>query len=90
MRPGFKRRFQGTLLSSEEKVRQGRVVKSAQAALPSTAAVRSFLNTHHETLGGRPLDLATVSAAGLLRVERFMQAEAAGPGHSPLRAEALT
>lgn len=77
MRAKFKRRFNGPLLSIEEKVRQGRVVKSAQAALASTDAVRSFLNTHHETLGGRPLDLATVSAAGLSRVELFMRAEAA-------------
>ena len=89
MRPRFKRRFEGPLLSADEKVRQGRVVKSAQAALASTDAVRSFLNTHHETLGGRPLDLATLSAAGLLRVERFMRA-GAGESRPHQPSETLT
>lgn len=90
MKPRFKRRFEGPLLSTDEKVRQGRVVKSAQAAFTSTDAVRSFLNTHHERLGGRPLDLATVSAVGLLRVERFMRAEAGEPRPFQPPSETLT
>jgi hypothetical protein len=51
-------------LSREEQIRQGRVVKSAQAALVDTNAIRTFLNTHHEGLCGRPLDVATASDAG--------------------------
>lgn len=66
-------------LSTDEKVRQGQVVQSAQSALTSTEAVRSFLNTYHETLRGRPLDLAIASAAGLRRVEQFIRAGVAEP-----------
>ena len=57
-------------LSHAEQVRQGRVVKSAQAALVTADAVRAFLNTHHDGLRGRPLDLAVASDAGLLAVEQ--------------------
>ena len=62
-------------LSRDEQVRQGRVVNSAHAALPSTEAVRAFLNTHHDGLRGRPLDLAVASDAGLLAVEAAIEAE---------------
>ena len=62
-------------LTPAEQVRQGRVVKSAQAALVSTDAVRSFLNTHHDGLRGRPLDLAVASEAGLLAVEQAIRME---------------
>ena len=57
-------------LSQAEQVRQGRVVKSAQATLVTAEAVRAFLNTHHDGLRGRPLDLAVASEAGLLAVEQ--------------------
>ncbi len=64
-------------LSPDEQVRQGRVVRSAQAALTSIDAVRSFLNTHHAGLRARPLDLAVASHAGLLAVEAAIDAERA-------------
>ena len=63
-------------LSQAEQVRQGRVVKSAQAALGTADAVRAFLNTHHDGLRGRPLDLAVASEAGLLAVEQAIRGEA--------------
>ena len=63
------------VLSRDEQVRQGRVVRSAQAALVSTEAVRKFLNSQHDGLRGRPLDLAVASDAGLLAVEAALQAE---------------
>lgn len=68
------RRFRKALprLSREEQIRQGLVVKSAQVALVSTDAIRAFLNTHHEGLQGRPLDVATASDAGLQAVEAAM------------------
>jgi hypothetical protein len=65
-------------LSREEQARQGRVVKSAQSALIDTAAVRSFLNSHHDGLRGRPLDVATASDAGLHAVEAAMQSMIGG------------
>ena len=68
MRPRF-RKAGLPRLSLAEQVRQGRAVRSAQAALKSTDAVRSFLNTHHDGLRARPLDLAVSSDAGLRAVE---------------------
>jgi len=73
-RPVFKRRSP-TRLSGEESDRQSRAVRSAQAALGSVEAVRAFLNTHHERLGGRPIDLATASEQGLAAVESALAAE---------------
>lgn len=63
------RKFQDRVLTPDERVRQGRIVNVAQAALASTDAVKAFLNTHHEGLRGRPLDLATNSREGLIAVE---------------------
>ena len=62
-------------LTREEQVRQGKAVKSAQAALTSTDAVRTFLNSHHDGLSGRPIDLAVASDAGLLAVEAAIDTE---------------
>ena len=62
-------------LSHAEQVRQGRVVRSAQSVLVTTDAVRAFLNTHHDGLHGRPLDLAVASEAGLLAVEQAIRSE---------------
>ena len=56
-------------LAPEKGIRQGRAVNAARAAFGSTEAVLAFLNTPHEALGGRPLDLALASDAGLAAVE---------------------
>lgn len=69
------RKAQVPRLSRDEQVRQGRIVRSAQAALISTDAVRSFLNTHHDGLRARPLDLAVASDAGLIAVEAAIDME---------------
>ena len=58
--------------------RQGRVVRSAHAAFGSAEAVRDFLNSHHDGLQGRPLDLALASEAGLLAVQAAIDAAARG------------
>ena len=71
----FRRSGSVPLLSLEEKERQGRVVKSAQAELSGLDAVRDFLNTHHKGLQARPLDRAISSDAGLVAVERAITAE---------------
>ena len=70
----------GPGLTPEQSVRQGKVVRSAKAALGGTDEVRAFLNSHHDRLSGRPLDLATASDAGLLDVEAAIADEAAKSG----------
>ncbi len=65
----MKFRKAGPRLAPDAQVRQGRAVKSAQAALVTVDAVRDFLNSHHEGLGGRPLDIALRSDADLAAVE---------------------
>lgn len=84
----FKRARAIAPLLPAEQERQGRVVKAAQAALPGTDAVRAFLNTHHDLLRARPLDLAIASDVGLIAVERALLAESrrlgeAGIGQPP-------
>jgi uncharacterized protein (DUF2384 family) len=70
------RRRQGPILSPAEGKRQGRAVRAAQA-LGDVEAVRAFLNFPHETLGGRPIDLAVASEAGMTAVEAAIEAECA-------------
>jgi uncharacterized protein (DUF2384 family) len=65
----FRKARKGPVLSPDEGRRQGRIVRSAQAALGSVEAVRTFLNSHNEALSGRPIDLAVASEAGLAAVE---------------------
>lgn len=79
----FRRRGRaGPVLSRDEGQRQGRVVRAAQAALGSVEAVRDFLNSHHDALDGRPLDLAVASEGGLVAVEAAIAAEASRKGSS--------
>lgn len=82
-KPEFKRfrsKFNAVKLSPEQAERQGRIARSAWAALGSRDAVVAFLNTHDDALGGRPLDLAVASAEGLTAVEQAMAARAADRG----------
>ncbi len=71
----YRKTRKGPVLSPDEGRRQGRAVRSAQAALGSVDAVRAFLNTHHPSLAGRPIDLAVASEAGLIAVEAAISAE---------------
>ena len=76
----FRKARTGPVLSRDEFARQGQAVKIAAAALADTDAVRAFLNSHHEGLRGRPIDLAVASDAGLAAVETAIGAEAAAQG----------
>ena len=67
------------VLSRDEGARQGRVVRMAQAALGDVEAVRLFLNSHHQALAGRPIDLAVASDDGLARVEAAIAAARPAP-----------
>jgi uncharacterized protein (DUF2384 family) len=75
----FRRSRTGPVLSRDEGARQGRVVRSAQAALGSVEAVRAFLNSHHPALDARPIDLAVASDDGLAAVEAAIAAESRRP-----------
>ena len=61
------------VLSRPQSARQGAIVNSTIAALGDKDAVRAFLNTTHAKLGGRPLDLAIASDAGLSAVEAVLR-----------------
>lgn len=75
-----KARLSGPVLSSHESARQGSAVRSAAAALQDKDAIRAFLNTWHDGLSGRPLDVAVASDAGLEAVEAALAAVAARAG----------
>jgi len=53
----------------DQRRRQARIVRLAMDELGSADAIRSFLNDRHDGLGGRPLDLAMASDAGLAAAE---------------------
>lgn len=71
-------------LARDEYSRQSRVINSAVKTLSNTDAVRDFLNSHHDALGGRPLDLATASDAGLLAVETALLWNTLNPSRNEL------
>lgn len=56
--------------------RRLRLLTAAQAALVTAEATEDFLHSEHAELGGRPLDIALFSDAGLLAVERAIRSEA--------------
>ena len=72
-RAPFKRRAALPRMAADAAARQGRVTKLAWDVLGDRDAVLAFLNTHHEALGGRPLDLAITDEAGLVRVEAALR-----------------
>jgi len=59
-------------MPADAAARQGRVAKLAWDAFGERDAVVTFLNTHEESLGGRPLDLAISGPEGLDRVEALL------------------
>ena len=64
----WRRRPKRTPMPREEALRQGEITRKAFLVLGREDAI-AFLNTDHARLGGRPLALATKSAAGLESVE---------------------
>jgi uncharacterized protein (DUF2384 family) len=74
----FRKRFDGVRLSPDAAARQGRAAKLAWDRFGDSAAAVAFLNTHDDALGGRPIDLAVASPAGLVAVEQALGASAPG------------
>jgi uncharacterized protein (DUF2384 family) len=62
------RRPKTTPIPHDQAARQGEITRLAFLLLGRERAI-AFLNTDHEALGGRPLDLATASEAGRASVE---------------------
>lgn len=56
-------------LDSDQTRRRGLAVRFASQAHSTPGAAMAFLNEHHPALGGRPLDVATASDAGLAAVK---------------------
>ena len=71
----FRKARKGPVLSRDQGVRQGLAARAAFNALGVDGA-RTFLNSHHRGLRGRPLDLAVASDAGLRAVETAICVEA--------------
>ncbi len=65
------------VLSPDQRAREGKVVRLAQASFPNIGAALAFLNGHDDALGARPLDLAIDSETGLLAVEAAIAARGA-------------
>ena len=64
----WKRRPKTPALPQDQAARQGEITRLAFLLLGREQAI-AFLNTEHRTLGGRPLDLATLSEEGRNSVE---------------------
>jgi uncharacterized protein (DUF2384 family) len=76
----FRKAVRGAPIAREVAARQTRLLRVTQAALVTVDATRDFLNRDHAELGGRPLDIALQSDAGLLAVERLVRVEAFARG----------
>ncbi|WCT72793.1 hypothetical protein PQ455_14275 [Sphingomonas naphthae] len=71
-RPFQKRPAPHQRLTPEQAARQGRAATLAFEKLRQSEAVIAFLNTHDDSIGGRPIDLAVTSADGLASVEQLI------------------
>jgi hypothetical protein len=66
------RKSNGPVQTHAEAQRQSRVIQCAWRHFCEPGPAISFLNTHHELLGARPIVLAIDSDDGLQRVERLL------------------
>lgn len=60
-------------LPEESARRQGRITKIAFLLLGGRDGAIAFLNTRHDDLGGRPIDLAIASDEGFALVEQVIE-----------------
>lgn len=80
----FRRALVGPKPTPDQSRRQAEVATLAWQMLDGRDEIMAFLNTHDDTLGGRPIDLAIASDEGLKRVEDAMRARAAAQGRKLL------
>jgi hypothetical protein len=87
-RPKFRGARQAHLrLTPEEAQRQGEAARHAWSAFQDRDRVVAFLNGHDEELGGRPIDLAIASDAGLAVVTDAINVSAAEASDTPSDAQ---
>ena len=75
----FRPRQSGPRLTADAAERQGRIVRLAFASFGGRDGAMAFLNARHETLGGRPVELAVASETGCAAVERMIEEHTANP-----------
>lgn len=68
----WRRRIKTTPLPRDQAARQGDITQQAFRVLGKDKAI-AFLNTPNDRLGGRPIALATESAAGIAAVRSELQ-----------------
>lgn len=73
----FRKRFDTVRLTPDAAERQGKAATLAWKVLGNRDDAVAFLNTHDDTLGGRPIDLAVASAAGLTAVIQLLESRKA-------------
>ena len=76
----FRRNRTITPLAPESAQLQGDISALAFQLLGGRDAALDFLNTENKPLGGRPIAVATQSAAGYACVEREIRSQSAVPG----------
>ena len=73
-------RKRGTPLPPADARRQGDISQLAYLRMGGRDPAIAFLNSDHAALGGRPLDIATASAEGYVRVAGIIRASAVPAG----------
>ncbi len=68
----FRPRSDAPRLSPDQANRQGEASRLAFEAFRASDLAVAFLNTHDDSVGGRPIDIAIASPDGLLSVRRML------------------
>lgn len=71
----FRRTAVRVMITPEQRRRQASVMRAALDTMVSGDAIKAFLNDDHHELGGRPLDVAMASDAGLAAVEARIRSD---------------
>jgi uncharacterized protein (DUF2384 family) len=75
--------------SPEQAKRLDELLRRAWSSLPSKDAAIAFLNTQSDSLGGKPMNIALQSDAGLESVKELLEVmRVAAPDQSPLQVSA--
>lgn len=69
----FRKRFDTVRLAPDAAERQGKAATLAWQVLGNRDDAVAFLNTHDDTIDGRPIDLAVASAEGLAAVVQLLE-----------------
>ena len=69
VRRPFRKSYTKSSLPADAVARQGQITRIAWEKLREPGEAIAWLNAHDDTLGGRPIDLATASVEGFAAVE---------------------